>query len=96
MSLRSTSVKISGVPNDSGWSQSFEYVLEGEEKKRASFLAVVFSTIRRNAELNDAVAGREFLNRFKEEFYSDGGKTVENCLKERAHIVKLDSSNHFD
>lgn len=81
MNLKTNTVKISGVPNDNGWSQSFEYTLGDNQDKNTSLLAIVFSTLGKNTEYDDAIIGRELLNRFREEYFSIKDQDADNSLK---------------
>jgi len=96
MTLQTNTVKISGVPGNLGWSQSFEYVLDETTKSNISLLVIVFSTINQNAEMNDAVLGRELLNEFREEYFSDTGKNPENSLKDSVRRVFNDFFQRLD
>lgn len=96
MTLQTNTVKISGVPGNLGWSQSFEYALDESIKPHTSLLVIVFSTINQNIEMNDAVLGRELLNKFREEYFSDTNKNPENSLKDAVRRVFNDFFQRLD
>lgn len=82
MTLRTNTVKISGAPSESGWSQSFEYPQDENNPANISLLVIVFSTISKNSEMEEAVLSRELLKRFREEYFSDGNKPPDGCLRD--------------
>ncbi len=96
MALHTNTIKISGVPGEFGWSQSFEYPLDEMNPSRTSLLAIVFSTINKNSEINDAALGRELLNEFRQEYFLDAGKNPENSLKDAVKKIFNDFFQRLD
>jgi hypothetical protein len=96
MSLGTNIVKISGVPSENGWSQSFEYSPPENVSTNTSLLVIVFSTIRKNMELDDAVLGRELLKRFREEYFSDKDKNPDNSLRDSVKTIFNDFFQKLD
>lgn len=87
MTLRTKTVKISGVPSERGWSQSFEYLSEDGQKTNKPLLFIVFSTIRKNSEFDDAILGREILSQFRDEYFSDDKKLPNLSLKDAVNKI---------
>ncbi len=72
MSFNIVSAKISGIPNEFGWTQVHEFKPEEEEKllKRGHLFAV-FSTKKKEEGLDSVTAGRELLSRLHEEYFGN-------------------------
>ncbi|MDP3994365.1 MAG: hypothetical protein Q8P91_00855 [bacterium] len=70
MSLDFSSVKLTGNPGPSGWTQIHEFSPENEEKmvKRGRLFAVVSIKLVKDG-VDSVVAGRELLSRFHEEYF---------------------------
>ena len=72
MSLDFSSVKLTGNPGLSGWTQIHEFTPESEEKmvKRGRLFAVVSTKLIKEG-VDSVVAGRELLSRFHEEYFGN-------------------------
>lgn len=72
MSLDFSSVKLTGNPGPSGWTQIHEFSPESEEKmvKRGRLFAVVSTKLVKEG-VDSVVAGRELLSRFHEEYFGN-------------------------
>lgn len=72
MSFNIVSAKISGIPNELGWTQVHEFKPEEEEKlvKRGHLFAV-FSTKKKEEGLDSVTSGRELLSRLHEEYFGN-------------------------
>lgn len=72
MRLDISSVKLTGNPGPSGWTQIHEFTPEGEEKitKRGRLFAVVSTKLKKEG-VDSVVAGRELLSRFHEEYFGN-------------------------
>ena len=71
MTLRTNTVKISGAPSEKGWSQTYEYFSDGKEGNEQAYLIVVFSTITDSNQPENTIAGRDLLNEFRNNFFSE-------------------------
>ena len=82
MSFNLISAKISGIPNELGWTQVHEFKPEEEEKlvKRGHLFAV-FSTKKKEEGLNSVTSGRELLSRLHEEYFGNMELQSFNALK---------------
>ncbi len=82
MSLTILSAKITGTPNDSGWTQVHEFKPEDLEKleKRGHFFAVI-GTRKKEEGVTSVAAGRELLSRLHEEYFGNMEGTPFNVLK---------------
>jgi len=72
VSLDFSSVKLTGNPGPSGWTQIHEFLSENEEKKakRGRLFAVVSTKLIKEG-VDSVVAGRELLSRFHEEYFGN-------------------------
>ncbi|MFI5241216.1 MAG: hypothetical protein ACHQUA_02150, partial [Microgenomates group bacterium] len=80
--LNLVSLKITGVPGDSGWSQVHDFLPEDEEKKnlRGHLFAVV-STRRFEEGIDNVTSGRELISRLHEEYFGNLEGKAFNALK---------------
>ncbi len=78
MSFSLASVKLSGNPDTSGWSQTFEYKPSDHDKlAKRGYLFVLISTSLQGEGLDKVVVGREIISRVNEEYF---GKLEEEPL----------------
>ncbi len=72
MRLDISSVKLTGNPGPSGWTQIHEFTSENEEKiaKRGRFFAVVSTKLKKEG-VDSVSAGRELLSRLHEEYFGN-------------------------
>ena len=96
MSLRVNTIKISGMPGEGGWSQSYEYLADENEKSPGMSLLIVFSTIRKDVEVDDAVVGRELLNQFRKSYFTDVDRPPDVLLKEAVKQIFDDYFQKLD
>lgn len=96
MALRINTIKISGMPAESGWSQSYDYSSGDSDQTEQTSLMIVFSTIRNDIELGDAVIGRELLNQFRKLYSSDKNKSPDLALKETVKKIFDDFFQKLD
>src|SRR4030042_1648334 len=71
MTLRTNTVKISGAPSEKGWSQTYEYFSDSKGENENAYLIVVFSTITDSNQPENTLAGRDLLNQFRDNFFSE-------------------------
>lgn len=72
MKLEATSVKITGTPSQSGWTQVHEFKPEDEEKFKArGYLDVVIAFKRKEGGADTVATGRELLSRLHEEYFGN-------------------------
>lgn len=88
-----TSVKITGNPNPSGWSQVFEYKPQEEEKLklRGHFFAVISEKEAKTREApigaGTGLLGREIITRLSEEYFGNTEKSAFNALKDAVQRI---------
>lgn len=90
MSLNILSAKITGTPNDSGWTQVHEFKPEDPEKleKRGHLFAVI-GTKKKEEGITSVAAGRELLSRLHEEYFGNLEGTPFSVLKNAvAKVIK--------
>ena len=89
VNFKVTSVKISGTPTGSVWTQVHEFVPTEAEKltKRGQFFAVI-SCQGSEAVPNETVAGREVLTRLHEEYFGNLEATPLVALKNALQKVR--------
>mgnify|MGYP001579861493 FL=1 len=72
MSFNIVSAKISGIPNEFGWTQVHEFKPEEEEKLATrGHLFAVFSTKKKEEGVDSVTSGRELLSRLHEEYFGN-------------------------
>lgn len=72
MSFNIVSAKVSGIPNEFGWTQVHEFKPEEEEKlTKRGHLFAVFSTRKKEEGVDSVTAGRELLSRLHEEYFGN-------------------------
>lgn len=70
MSFKLTVEKLSGNPDSSGWSQTYDYKPQDPEKfALRGHLSALISTSSQDRSLDTVVAGREVISRLHEEYY---------------------------
>jgi len=82
VSLNILSAKITGTPNDSGWTQVHEFKPEDSDKleKRGHLFAVI-GTKKKEEGVTSVAAGRELLSRLHEEYFGNLEQTPFTALK---------------
>ena len=86
MNFKATSAKLSGNPDSSGWSQTYDFQPSDPDKLALrGHLFTLISTSVQEQGLDTVVAGREILSRLHEEYY---GKIQEKPLIALREAVK--------
>ena len=96
MPLQLTTIKISGVPSESGWSQSFEYTVSETKPKDTQSLVIVFSTGVKSLDVQSVEMGREFLKKFHDSYFEVEERSPALSLKDAANKVFNDFFQNFD
>ena len=97
MSLNFTSVKLTGNPGVSGWTQIHEFTPEGEEKitKRGRLFAIVSTKLKKEG-VDSVVVGRELLSRFHEEYFGNLESSPFIALKSSLEKVIAEFSREWE
>ena len=89
MNFEIISSKLTGTPDENGWTQIYEFKPENpEESLKRGVLFILLSTKRSSGGVETVALGREVIKRLYKEYYSDLSISAFNALRSAVDVVR--------